>query len=405
MEFPHVDENTQEKYAQLWPVVAENVSVKEAAKDAPKMLSAPTKAEKEAAGGFHYKLYEDRIPAGVDADKSFGKWATEEARTKALEESANYTRGNAITKEQGESAALTRAPMEVRYYPAVNPEVENPEEKNRDAFNKIVAGVVAERDAAAKASNPESKVERKDVVMYDKSEHVKAFVSKIGPIPELAYFQSDEAKQAWKEEGAKLEKGEQKAVGRAKDIVDRASDVAAGNDFVGKYGKGLLMPPKDKTAERAAVTAEISGASMDDLKTVQTASQTAFKALERKLYGIQVNAAKEKGVAVEDFNKLNASERRKAAGYKELSDEEFRTMTRMKDGYFTIGRELNGRGEHLTKDQAQDIKNQPEAKEQKKPLDEKSKSLKPAAEPQKSGRASSRGAAAAAALAGNMGRS
>jgi len=407
MDFPHVDERTQEPYARLWPVVAENVTVKEAAKDAPQMLSAPTKEEKAEAGGFHYKLYESRIPAGFDADKSFGAWATEEARAKAIDESANYTRGKAVGEAVTKATADERVPEAVRYYPAVNPQVENAGEKNRDKFNEIVGQVVAERDAAAKASNPEHKVERKDVVMYDKSEHVKAFVSKIGPIPELAYWQSDEAKDAWKQEGAKLQKGQEKVEQRAGDMVERAGKIGEGNDFAGKYGKGLMMPPKKYATERSAVEAEIGSASLKDLKAVQGASEREFKFLEKKLYAIQIKAAQEKNPELKapDFNALKPDERRKAAGYKELSDEEFRKMTRMKDGFFTISNELKGRGEHLSVEEARDLKNKVDAPEQKKPRDEKSQSLKQKApEPQQTGRASSKGARAASALASTLGR-
>ena len=106
MDFPHVDERTDEKFTRLWPLVADNVKVKEAAKDAPQMISAPTKVEKEEAGGFHYKLYESRVPAGFDVEKSFGAWATEEARAASVAESSSARVAKDLVQGQQKQAGV-----------------------------------------------------------------------------------------------------------------------------------------------------------------------------------------------------------------------------------------------------------------------------------------------------------
>jgi hypothetical protein len=406
MDFPHVDERTDEKFTRLWPLLAENVKVKEAAKADPTMLEVPNKEEKAAAGGFHYKLYEGRIPMGVDADKSFGGWATEEARRASVEEAAAPRKGNEIGAKQKQEAAEKMYPQEIRYFPAVNAE----EGKNREAFNQIVSGIVAERDAAAKASNPEHKVERADVIKYNNSAEVKAFVSKIGPIPELAYWQTDEAKAAWAREGESLKQSQEKTTTRAKEVVDRVALQGKGEDFQAKYSaKGLVMPPKSFAKEREAVEAEIRKASTEDLQKVRAVSEREFKALEKKLYAIQITAAKKNdpSLSTEQFNAKSPDERRDAAKPEAMEIEEYRRMVRTKDGFFRLNAELSERGEHMSVAQARDLKTKGESQEQAKPVDEKGKSMKPTAEPQaekSQGRQGSRGAAHAAALANSLNR-
>lgn len=406
MDFPNVDERTEERFARLYPLVAENVKVKEAAKAAPKMLEVPSKEEKAEVGVFHYKLYENRIPAGVNADEAFGAWATDAAKSASLKEVAEHNAGKGVVQGQQEAAALARFPETVRYYPAV----EAGEGKNRDAFNAIVEDIVKQRDAAAKASDPESKVQRKDVIAYNNGEHVKAFVSKDGPIPELAYWQSDEAKQAWAKEGEKLQKGTDKTVEHAKDMVDRASSIASGAEFMGKYGKGLPMPSKANATERSAVEAEIRGANSKDLQEVRAVSEREFKFLERKQYAIQIQGAQkiDPELTSKDFNALKPAERIEKSGGLNLEEADERRLKRVKDGFFTINRELQDRGEHLTVDQARDLKSKGETKEVVKPVDEKGQSLKsdpaPAPDAAATGRQSSKGRSAAAALASQLGR-
>lgn len=393
MDFPNVDERTDERFARLWPLVADNEKVKAAAKDAPDMIKFSREGE-----GPHYRLYESRIPAGVDADKDFGAWATDEAKAASLQESATFRAGREVAERQQKVSADERYPQDIRYYPAVDAA----EGKNRDAFNEIVGKIAEDRGLA-----------RKDVIQYNNSSEVKAFVSKVGPLPELAYWQTDEAKSAWSAEGEKLKVQQDKGVARAQEIVDRAGLQAEGKDFQAKYGKGLVMPPKKYANDRAAVEADIRGASLQDLQAVRDVSEREFKALERKQYAIQIQAAKEKdpSLSTEDFNKMKPDERRVAAGYKELEEGDFRRMVRTKDGFFTISRELQDRGEHLTVSQARDLKGKGEAVQQAKPVDEKGvgKKAEPDAPKQEGeaapqGRASSRGRAAAAALAGQLGR-
>lgn len=391
MDFPHVDERTDEKFTRLWPLVDQNVKVKEAAKADPAMLGVPSKQEKADAGGFHYKLYEARIPAGVDVDKAFGAWATEEAKAASIAEGESARKAKDIVKQKGPAE-------ELRYYPAVEAE----EGKNRDAFNKTVAAIAEARG-----------LERKDIVKYDNSAEVKAFVSKVGPLPELAYWQTPEARAAWQAEGAKLQKGVDKSAGRAEEIVNRAAALGKGEEFLGRYGeKGLQMPPKKFAKERGEVEAEIRSASTEDLQKVRAASEREFKALEKRLYAIQIEAAKKNNpdLTPEAFNKMKPEERREAAKYEELSSDDFRRMVRTKDGFFRLNDELNERGEHLTVNQARDLKAKGEAQEQAKPVDEKGKGQKvDTAEPEKAaeqgGRQRSRGAmSAAAAMASQLNR-
>lgn len=392
MDFAHVDSETNERYARLYPLVAENQKLKEAAKDAPDMLKFSRKDDIP-----HYRLYENRIPAGMDADKAFGAYASDEARTASEKEFNNYRAGKKVVQEQQRANTDKSYPEEIRYYPAVG----GAEGKNRDAYTKIVAEVAKAHDKKPS-----------EIIQYNNLEGVKAFVSKIGPIPELAYFQTEEAKAAWAKDGEKLSKQQEKSVSRAKDVVDRASLQAEGKDFMGKYGKGLMLPSTKLENERAAVEADIRGASTKDLQAVRQATEVEFKALEKKLYGIEINAAQRKNpdLTTEQFNDMNSDQRREAAGYVGLSKADFKKLVAFKNGFFKVSDELKDRGEHLSVQQARDLKSKSEVTEKAKPVDEKGVSQKAGGDDKAKeaeapkGRASSRGAAAAAALASGLGR-
>lgn len=393
MDFPNVDERTDERFARLWPLVNENEKVREAAKAAPEMLKFSREGD-----GPHYRLYESRIPAGFDADKSFGSWATEEAKTAAMEESKAFRAGKEVGERQQRQSAEERYPQEVRYYPAM----EAGEGKDRAAFNEIVSNIAKERD-----------IPRKDIVQYNNQEGVKAFVSKIGPIPELAYWQSEEARGAWTKEGDKLKAQQDQSASRAADVVERAGLQAEGKTFQAMYGKGLALPPEKDASARKAVEGHIREASLEDLKVVQAATEREWKRLEKKQYAVQIEAAKAANseLSTQDFNKMKPDERRKAAGVeadKKFTVGDFTQMVRMRMGFNAINKDLQDRGVTLSVDQARELKGKTEAQEKKKPMGEKSQGLKqeePAKEETASvGRKSSRGAAAAAALASNLGR-
>jgi hypothetical protein len=391
MDFPFEDPKTNEPFARLYPLHADNAKLKEAASVAPEMIQGS-----RDEGLFHFRLYKDRMPVGFDADQSFGKWATPEAKEASLAESADFRKAKEVSDKVQGAEASSRYPENIRYYPAIN----GPEGLNRDAFNAVV-------DEVAKEKN----LSRKDVVLYNNTPHVKAFVSKIGPIPQLEAFQSDEAKAAWKAEGEKLQQNENKQVNRAKDVVDRANLMGQGKTFLAKYSKGLMLPSERQPEEREAVMKDVREASSEELRKVASASEREFKFLEKKLYAIQISAAQKEdpSLTVESFNKLKPAERRVAAKYAELEADDFNKLVRMKSGYFAVSKELNERGEHLTVAQARDIKEKEETKEKAKPVGEKGVG-KSAPAPEKKadskpvGRQSSKGAAAAAALASGLGR-
>lgn len=400
MDFPHVDERTEERFTRLWPRVSENEQLKAAAAEAPEMLKFARDKD-----GPHFRLYENRIPASVDADKAFSHWATQEAMEAAVAESKAYRDGKGVVSEMQQKEADAKYPEEVRYYPAMVT-LEGQDKSERDRFNEIVETVAKARD-----------LKRSDVVQYNASASIKAFVSKVGPIAELAEWQSDKSKELWAAEGKKLETGEKKEVSNAKSRVSDSAERGRGNHFLGDYGKGLMLPSSRFPKQRDAVVADIRAASTQDLVTARDASERGFKALEKKQYARQITAAQanDPKLTTEEFNKMDSAKRREAAGKAEeagLPHDEFRRMVGLKNGFFALSNELRDRGEHMSVDQARDLKSKEEAKEKSKPVDEKGmgkkaetgKAADQSAAPKPSGRQSSKGAAAAADLARGLGR-
>ena len=382
MEFPHVDEGTEERFARLWPLVSQNQELKAAAKDAPDML----KFSREG-GEPHFRLYESRIPASVDADATFGGFATEEARQASIAEGAAF-RATKQTVDRAQGETLDKAyPVESRYYPAMA-------DGNRERFNQAI------KDAGL---NP-----RSDVPYVTK---VGAFVSKSGPIPALAEWQTPEAQAMWKAEEGRLREQAGKGVSRAEEATRATALRVDGKSFQADTMKGLVLPATKFPEQRAAVLKAIGEASIEDLKGALERTEREHTALKRKQYGIQIRAAQERDpkLTTEAFNALNDSELRVAANYNELSKEDFARKIGLQYGAKSLTDELKARGEHISVEEAREKKERAGVGSDKKGVDEKKKALKQDPEPEKAaekpkGRAGNRGAAQAQALAATLGR-
>lgn len=384
MDFPHVDEKTDERFTRLWPKHAENSELKVAAEANPKML-----AFSREDGGPHFRLYESRIPSTVDADAAFGAFATAEAKSASLAESAEFRAGKQMGEKAEKATIDERYPEGSRYYPPLGKAADTAEglKSEREGFNKTVAGLVAE-----------GALQKGDVRYVAQAE---AFVSKNGPVEALARWQSPEMKAQWLAEGKTQKEVDRQPASRAKEVVDASDLRAKGEHFLADHGQGLLLPSKKSETERAGVLAQLGKASIEDLKTVQGVSEREFKALERKQYAIQIKAAQEKNpdLTTEAFNAMKDPERRVAAGYNEIKEDEFKRMVALRSGFFAITDELKSRGEHMSREEARDLKNNVEKQSEAKPVDEKSTSRKPSGQ----GRAGS-SKAAADALAASLGR-
>lgn len=391
MEFAHVEQDTDQRFARLYPLVADNEKLKEAAKDAPDML----KFSREG-GVPHFKLYESRIPASVDADTAFAPYATDAAREASMAEGAAKRAAKEPMERAQRATAAEAYPEESRYYPAIA-------DGNRDRFNQAVkdAGLTTKKSVVDGVDKPAD-------VAYMPS--VKAFVSRVGPVPALAEWQTDEAKATWAAEGERLQSQQRKGVDRAAEAVEATALRAEGKHFLADNLKGLMMPPTKNAEERATVVASIGAASLEDLKKVQEITAGEHKGLIRQQYAIQIKAAQQKdpSLTAETFNKMNDRDRRVAANYNELSNEDFSRMIGLQYGKAAINSELQSRGEHMTVDQARDKKERAGNEvEKKSSVDEKSQKLKQAPAEQEAekpkGRAGNRGAAHAAALGATLG--
>lgn len=381
MEFPHVDEGTEERFARLWPLVAQNQELKEAAKDAPDMLKFS-----RDGGEPHFRLYGSRIPPSVDADAAFGSFATEAARDASIGESAAFRASKqAVDKAQG--AVLDQAyPVESRYYPAMA-------DGNRDRFTQAI------KDSGL---DP-----RKDVPYVMK---VGAFVSKNGPVAALAEWQTPEAQAMWKAEEGRLKAQAGKGVSRGEEVTRATALRVDGKSFQADTMKGLVLPAAKFPNERAAVVKAVGEASIEDLKGALERTEREHKTLQRKQYGIQIKAAQTKDpqLSTESFNALNDRERRVAAGYEELSAEDFTRKIGLQYGAKTLTDELKARGEHISVEEAREKKGRAGVTSDKKAVDEKKKAIKPeagadVADDKPKGRAGNRGKSHAAALAATLG--
>lgn len=392
MDFPHVEPDTDQRFARLYPLVSQNEQLKAAAKDAPDML----KFSREG-GEAHYKLYESRIPPSVDADAVFAPFASDAAREASIAEGAAKRAAKESVDRVQRSTAAEAYPEEVRYYPAIA-------EGNRERFNQAV------KDAglSTKSVQLDGGGTKPADVSYMPS--IKAFVSKVGPVPSLAEWQTPEAKAMWDAEGERLQKQQRKGVDRAAEAVEATALRAEGKHFLADNLTGLILPPAKNAEERAAVVASIGAASLEDLKKVQQITEESHKALSRRQYAIQIKAAQQKdpNLSAEKFNAMNDKQRRVAAGYNELSNEDFLKMVGLQYGKMAIVNELKARGEHMSVEEARDKKERAGTEVEKKTsVDEKSKSREPDAEPEQAaekpaGRAGNRGAQHAAALAATL---
>lgn len=396
MEFTHVDQRTDEKFARLFPTAEQNILVKTAAAgaaNAPDMVKGARDED-----GFHYRLYESRIPAGFDADAAFGKFATPDAREAAMAERKVGQPAREVTARQTSATLDERYPEAVRYYPS-------------DKF-KVDGVAGADKATGREQFNSLAKAEG---TKFQYMAAVRAFVHKEGPVEAFAAWQSPEARASWDEEGKKMAQTAEKSKERASDVIDSSKLHAEGNHFLADHRNGLQLPSKRHEAERDKVLGGMRKASNEDLSTVFSATEREFKALERRQYAIQIKAAQEiseaKGEKMDSasFNKLSESQRREAANYNELPREDFAKMVALKSGYFEVRKELQERGVVPSREEAIAKKSQVEAVEKPKAVGEKSTSLNPpapdkAAEQKKQGRQSSKGASLAAQLAGSLNR-
>lgn len=374
MEFPLVNEKTNERYVRLYPRIEENEQLKAAATE----LGDPKMVQFTYGGNDpHWRLYENRIPSGVDADKHFGSFVSPEAQAAYAEERAKFKEGKESAERTTRSVSK-EVPESDRFYPT---------RAMRAEFQQMSA------DSATK---------------FRYRGDVGAFVHVEGPREGFEKFQTPEAKAVWVEEGKINKEKSVQVTSRAAEASEIVAERAAGNHFVADNFKGFMLPSVNQAEERSAQLVSLKQASDVEISRVFSTTETELKAAERKQYAVQINAAQKKDPALstEAFNDMDPKGRREAAGFAgRVSNEDFAKLVGLKNGFFAMVDEMKERG--LLKDREQVKEAQAEkgkSSSAPKGVGEKGQALKnePAEKPK--GRAASKGAAMAASLADGMQR-
>ena len=302
-----------ENFTLLYPSYEENEALKKAA-DEVGARNALQFDRKERA----YRLYEAKVPENVDVDKVFGKYATEEAKAASVAERESVD----ALKKSAARATGTEIDESKIYYPAKG-------NGDKDAFMKLRQETGASRQGG--------------------------FVHKDGPTEGFERFQTPEAKKAWQEEYGKVQEASRKRRENAAEGIDVMAERANGRVFLADNSQGFLLPSKKQEAARSAQIEAMKGASNEELTQVFKITEAAKNGLDRKLYGIQLNAAKERGVEQEAFNKMKPEERRKASDFKGLDKAEFSKLVSLTSGFFEARQEMVGRGLLETRESAREM--------------------------------------------------
>lgn len=353
MEFDR--EHEGRKYALLSPVFEQNATLKSDASAA-----GVTVTFDRAEHGF--RLYEDVVPASVDADAVFGKYATAEAKAASAAERAEFDaklgRTNVQTSAKYDEASL--------YYPPQK-------DKERDEFNRL----------------------RKETgVVFTYSPKAGAFVHHSGDTEAFARWQTPEMKAQWQLESKDRNKQQTTLIDKTANGVERLGKIADGRNFLADHEKGFMLPSKTRNPElhehlsRMLTQTKESGVKVvsdEDLSQVFTNTKGALKALERKEYGIKITAAQEKtpDLTVDQFQKMNDKERAEAAGSASLRSDEYSKMVSLRYGFFALRKEMIARDLATTKEAAREIVSKGKAAESGQSPHAKEQKMSKAAEPEK----------------------
>ena len=310
-----------EKYALLYPLYEQNEELKKAA-DEIGAKSALVYDRNERG----FRLYESKVPEKTDVDAIFGKYATEEAKAASVAEREK------VDQMKTQAARATGAEVDESkvYYPAKG-------NGDKEAFNKL-------------------REEKGTKFVY--SSRMGGFVHREGPTEGFERFQTPEAKAAWQAEFTKNREASERRRDVASEGVDVMAERANGRDFLADNSKGFMLPSKSQEAVRKSQIDAMKKASDEELSQVFKITEGAKKALERKQYGIQVNAAKNRGVSVEDFNKMDPAKRREAANFVGLNKEDFSKLAALTAGFFGIRDELVDRGLLESRETARALQNE-----------------------------------------------
>lgn len=330
MDFDRVDAKTNERFAVMHVTIDQNAELKSTAQNLGR--TDIVKGGRNEGGQFEWRLYQDRIPTGVDVDATFGKFTTPEAveASRAEREQFEKTKGAAREATKGPEIEDSK-----RFYPH--------------------AAVRREFDALRKSENVEIEYERNLGVFVQKSATIDA--------EKFAKFQTPEAKAQWKAEEGMSQADRKRLMGNAVDAIDVVSARAEGKHFLADNAKGFaLVSERHDKFLRDNQLEQMKAASNPEVAQVHTITRNALRELENKelriRMGVVGRAHREAGTEfnTKTFLDMSRDDQRKAAGNAGLKNEDFAQMVALKNGYFAVRQEAIDRELIAGKSQAQSSK-------------------------------------------------
>ena len=318
MEF-NLENDKGEKYALLWPLFSENETLKKDADEVGARSALEFSREEKT-----FRIYEAKIPDGVDVDKTFGRFATDEAKEAATKEREDFQ----AKKEAAAEMSGASVDEGNRYYPARA----NGHRKEFDQLRKDNEVTFGYRNGA--------------------------FFHKDGPKEGFEKFQTEEAKKAWEAEAGTGKSVSQRRTENAAEGIDAIAERANGREFLADNVKGFMLPSTSQAQARESQLNAMKGASDEELAQVYKITQASLQAMERKQYGIQIKAVMAKEGDSFDkaaFNKMTVEDRTKAAEGARLSKEDFAKLVGIKNGFFAMNKEMKDRGLIQSRESAREM--------------------------------------------------
>lgn len=335
-----------DNYALLYPRYEENEELKKAAEEIG-ARSALVYDRKEKA----WRLYENKVPEGANVDAALGKYTTEEAKNASIGERDKVEE---MKKAAAVATGATVDESKVYYAAKTNGDY--------DAFTQM-------------------RKEKNSTFTYSKS--AGGFVHRDGPTEGFERFQTPEAKAAWVAQYEKTQEASDRRRESASEGIDVIAERANGRVFLADNSKGFMLPSTKQQEARDSQLAAMKSASNEELAQVFKITEGAKKAIERKEYAIQVKAAQAAGVGVEDFNAMEAKDRRAAANFQSLSNEDFAKKVALTQGFFAVRSEMVDRGLVETRESAIDKQADREENKASKASAEKAPEKEPEAKAEK----------------------
>lgn len=284
---------------------------------------------------IEWRLYKDQVPAGLDVDKTFGKFATEEAKAASLAETASFKERQALASNVTKAPRGQEIPEGDRMYPNTSLKADF----DRDVAIAKKSGVEVKYDGGAGAYH---------VVSGSKDGWDK--------------YKTPEAKAQWDSEAA-LSQSQRKQMAREADrAIDATSERAAGRHFVADNAAGfkLLDPNYSQSNKKAndAQMAALKKAPDVEVGRILARTRDAKNELRDKMTQIRLNKAldlhADQGLTAREF--YDAGRQRPGEGRFEgekrqrlmadgagLGPTEFAQLVALERGYAVIRKEAADR--------------------------------------------------------------